>query len=183
MRKYTVTANVESKKFGKGQLVAELTEPEFIEYANLSDHDKLEFLKRKGAEFHVALDELSEDEVSGYKVEKGEQTLTPEDGKPMRQMRFNINGHDSGWIDVDEKNEAQYNQLMDHFNDMNQRFQTMSQRMNDEFEHFFPGFSKHHFLDHFDHSPFGLLSHKDTTAEDDDQGASDSDSDATPKTK
>ncbi|MDO4679702.1 MAG: hypothetical protein Q4A55_00275 [Aerococcus sp.] len=167
MRKYTVTADVESQKFGKGKLVAELTEPEFIEYANLSDRDKLAFLKDKGAEFHASLEELSDDEVSGYKVEQKKTTkpnVAPHvaSDKPMRQMRFNINGRDSGWIDVNEQNEDQYNQLMNHFNDMNQRFRTMTQRMNEEFQHFFLGFGQEAFLDHFDHSPFGLLSHNET---------------------
>lgn len=168
MRQYTVTATVESKKFGKGQLVATLTEPEFLEYANLSDRDKLAFLKDKGAEFRVALDDIEDDEVSAYQVTKNAESSSTT-AQPVRQMRFNINGKDSGWIDVDEKNEAQYNQLMDRFNEMNQRFQTMSQRMNDEFTHFFPKMRENHWLDAFDHSPFGLLSHHEDEAKTDDE--------------
>ena len=51
MRKYKVTAEVDSSKFGKGQLVAHLTHDQFVNYANLSDNEKLKFLKDNDAVF------------------------------------------------------------------------------------------------------------------------------------
>ena len=47
MKRYTVTADVNSEKFGQGTLVVELNEDDFIRYANLSDQEKLDFLKEK----------------------------------------------------------------------------------------------------------------------------------------
>ncbi|MDK7229754.1 hypothetical protein QP444_10815, partial [Winkia sp. UMB1185] len=70
MKMYTVTAEVNSDKYGKGTLVAELNEQDFIKYANLSDQDKLAFLKDKGAQFQVDVNELEDDDVVSYKVEE-----------------------------------------------------------------------------------------------------------------
>ncbi|AEA01574.1 MULTISPECIES: hypothetical protein [Aerococcus] len=145
MKMYTVTAEVNSDKYGKGILVAELNEQDFIKYANLSDQDKLAFLKDKGAQFQVDVNELEDDDVVSYKVEESAGANHPtqaKSSKPQvsRKMRMNINGQDTGWVDVTDENQAQYDQLMDHFNQMHQRF-------NDEFSRFFTDFRPGHFLD------------------------------------
>ncbi|KAA9218008.1 MULTISPECIES: hypothetical protein [Aerococcus] len=150
MKMYTVTAEVNSDKYGKGTLVAELNEQDFIKYANLSDQDKLAFLKDKGAQFQVDVNELEDDDVVSYKVEESASASHPaqaKSSKPQvsRKMRMNINGQDTGWVDVTDENQAQYDQLMDHFNQMHQR-------LNDEFSRFFTDFRPGHFLD-FD-TPF-----------------------------
>ena len=79
MKKYHVTADVNSKKYGKGQLIAELNEAEFIEYANLSDEDKLAFLRDKGARFQVDMADLAADEVVNFQIKPaGPEPSSPE---------------------------------------------------------------------------------------------------------
>lgn len=146
MKKYHVTADVNSKKYGKGQLIAELNEAEFIEYANLSDEDKLAFLRDKGARFQVDMADLAADEVVNFQIKPaGPEPSSPEktvEPQVQRKMRMNINGQDTGWVDVTEENQAQYDELMDHFNHMHQEF---NQRFGDFFQDFRPG----RFLDHW----------------------------------
>ncbi|AXY26153.1 hypothetical protein CL176_09155 [Suicoccus acidiformans] len=126
MRKYTVTADVNSDKFGQGQLIAHLNETEFIEYANLSDQDKLSYLKDKGAEFRADIQDLGQDDVTNFTVQtaSGRPVAETSTGTPQitRKMRMNINGQDTGWVDVNEENEAEYNALMEQFNTMHQQF-------------------------------------------------------------
>lgn len=133
MKMYNVTADVSSEKFGKGQLEAQLNETEFIEYANLSDKAKLDFLKEKNAQFKADfVDELSDEEVSNYSIKPTEETSQPVTSNPRvtRKMRMNINGKDTGWVDVNEDNEAQYNEMMEQFNTMHEQF-------NERFKNFF----------------------------------------------
>lgn len=142
LNKYTVSAQVDSEKFGKGQLVADLSQEDLVKYANLSDKDKLAFLKDHGAQLKVDLAEIEDKDVSNYQVEG--QPLSQSNGQmpasqSTRKMRMNINGHDTGWIDVTEENEDQYNQMIEQFNDMHKQF-------NERFNHIFgKGFSN--FLD------------------------------------
>ena len=136
MNTYKVTANVKSEKFGQGQLVAELSHEDFVTYANLSDQEKLNFLKNKGAIFQIDVDQLNEEEVSDYQVEADDSSLNPSKASTSRgvtrKMRMNINGQDTGWVDVTEENEAQYNQLVEQFNEMHQQF---NERFNRIFSH------------------------------------------------
>ena len=127
MKKFLVTANVDSEKFGKGQLSAYLTEDQIVEYANLNDADKLGYLKDNKAEFKVDASELTDKDVKDFSIQKNPTNTTPQF---TRKMRMNINGKDTGWLDVNEDNEAQYNQMMEQFNDMQRQF-------NDRFRNFF----------------------------------------------
>lgn len=124
MKMYTVTADVTSEQYGKGQLEAQLNETEFIEYANLSDRDKLTFLKEKGAQFKADfVDELSESDVSNFKIERLiDSKATEASLHTSRKMRLNINGRDTGWVEVTDENEAQYNEMMEYFNKMQEQF-------------------------------------------------------------
>ena len=105
MTKYRVTADVDSATYGKGRLEAYLDEAEFIQYANLSDDEKLDFLKNKSAKVQLASDCVNENEVSHYQVnalsprEKVEGEQKPSEVKTIRKMRMNINGQDTdGWM-------------------------------------------------------------------------------------
>lgn len=144
MKRYTVTADVNSEKFGQGTLVAELNEDDFIRYANLSDQEKLDFLKDKGARFQVDVKDLEDKDVANYSVKasEGSPSRQASTSQPQvsRKMRVNVNGQDTGWVDVTEENQAQYDALMDRFNQMHQRF-------NQEFNNFFPSFRRGNFLD------------------------------------
>ncbi|MDK6856496.1 hypothetical protein QP351_08330 [Aerococcus sp. UMB7533] len=144
MKRYTVTADVNSEKFGQGTLVAELNEDDFIRYANLSDQEKLDFLKEKGARFQVDVKDLEDKDVANYSVKASENTPSrqsaSEQPRVSRKMRVNVNGQDTGWVDVSEENQAQYDAMMDRFNQMHQRF-------NQEFNNFFPSFRRGNFLD------------------------------------
>lgn len=126
LNRYKVSAQVDSAKFGKGELIAYLDHEAFVKYANLSDPEKLPFLKEHGAQLQVDLDEVTESDVTQYKV-NGEEEL-PISNRPIsdvqstRKMRMNINGQDTGWVDITEENEAQYNEMMNQFNQMHQRF-------------------------------------------------------------
>ena len=129
MNKYTVTAQVDSPKFGKGKLVADLSHEELINYANLTDQEKFSYLKEHGARLEVDLNELTGDDVSAYQVDGKTMTpsnLTQSRPRSQRKMRLNINGQDTGWVDVTDENEDQYKQILDQFN-----------RMQDEFNHRF----------------------------------------------
>lgn len=164
MNKYTVRAEVKSDKFGQGVLVAELNHENFMKYANLSDAEKLAFLKEHQAKFVFSAQDLTEEDLNHYQVSesqatkamveqaKGQEAVTV-DTKPVvktsRKMRMNINGQDTGWVDVNEENEAQYNQMIEDFNKMHQE---MSERFNRIFGQRFG-----HLLN-FDHSLF--LEHK-----------------------
>ncbi|UUX35073.1 hypothetical protein [Fundicoccus culcitae] len=125
MNTYTVKAEVNSEKFGKGQLVAHLNEEEIVEYANLTDKDRLEYLKKHGASFQVDVNALEDKDIAEYKVASATNadiqngSSTP---RVTRKMRMNINGQDTGWVDVTEENEEQYNSMLNQFNDMHQRF-------------------------------------------------------------
>ncbi|AMB93950.1 hypothetical protein ACWOE5_07700 [Aerococcus sanguinicola] len=144
MKRYTVTADVNSEKFGKGTLLAELNEDDFIRYANLSDQEKLDFLKEKDARFQVDVNDLEDKDVANYSVKASENTPSrpsaSEQPRVSRKMRVNVNGQDTGWVDVTEENQAQYDAMMDRFNQMHQRF-------NQEFNNFFPNFRRGNFLD------------------------------------
>lgn len=133
LNRYKVSAQVDSAKFGKGELVAYLDHEDFVKYANLSDQEKLAFLKEKGAQLHVGLDEISDADVTNYKVNGQDQSMvthqnhqpltnTQTDSHSIRKMRMNINGNDTGWVDITEENEAQYNEMMDQFNEMHRNF-------------------------------------------------------------
>lgn len=128
---YTVTADVNSDKFGKGTLEAQLNETEFIEYANLSDKDKLQFLKDKGAEFRVdVVKELTDEDVTNFNIDHAAEGTAGSSPQVTRKMRMNINGKDTGWVDVNEENETQYNEMMEYFNNMQEQF-------NERFQNFF----------------------------------------------
>lgn len=142
INKYQVTADVDSPKFGKGQLVAYLGEAEFAEYEKLSDAEKLAFLKEKGAEFRADISQVEEADVANFQVQSDQptpeakaETATPADAgsdaepKIIRKMRINIDGNDTGWIDVNDETEEQYNQLMDRFNDMQREFDDRFNKM------------------------------------------------------
>ena len=135
MTKYRVTADVDSATYGKGRLEAYLDEAEFIQYANLSDDEKLDFLKNKSAKVQLASDCVNENEVSHYQVnalsprEKVEGEQKPSEVKTIRKMRMNINGQDTGWVDVTDENEAQYNAIMDRMKDMHQKNDTRIQSL------------------------------------------------------
>lgn len=135
MKKYRVTADVNSEKHGKGQLVAQLNETDFIAYANLSDADKLTFLKDKGAQFMVDVDQLEEQDVANYSIQAADGSEVSMSSEPQvtRKMRININGNDTGWVDVNEETEAQYNEALQQFNEMQQQLQ---QRFDHVFEPF-----------------------------------------------
>ena len=126
--RYKVSAQVDSAKFGKGELIAYLDHEYFVKYANLSDHDKLAFLKEHGAQLQVDLADLKESDITDYQVNRHDQELTTVSSDPVtktqsiRKMRMNINGQDTGWVDVTEENEAQYNEMMNQFNEMHQSF-------------------------------------------------------------
>ena len=135
---YSVSAQVDSQKFGKGKLVAELSHDDFVKYANLSDKEKLVFLKEHGAQLQVDLASLQESEVNEFHVDNNqEQSLSSNNRErptTMRKMRMNINGKDTGWIDVTEENETQYNKMMNQFNKMQQQFnQRFSKIFGDSF--------------------------------------------------
>ena len=126
--RYKVSAQVDSAKFGKGELIAYLDHEDFVKYANLSDHDKLAFLKEHGAQLQVDLADLKESDITDFQVNRHDQELTTVSSDPVtktqsiRKMRMNINGQDTGWVDVTEENEAQYNEMMNQFNEMHQSF-------------------------------------------------------------
>ena len=126
--RYKVSAQVDSAKFGKGELIAYLDHEDFVKQANLSDQDKLAFLKEHGAQLQVDLADLKESDITDYQVNRHDQELTTVSSEPVtktqsiRKMRMNINGQDTGWVDVTEENEAQYNEMMNHFNEMHQSF-------------------------------------------------------------
>ena len=126
--RYKVSAQVDSAKFGKGELIAYLDHEDFVKYANLSDQDKLAFLKEHGAQLQVDLADLKESDITDYQVNRHDQELTTVSSEPVtktqsiRKMRMNINGQDTGWVDVTEENEAQYNEMMNQFNEMHQSF-------------------------------------------------------------
>lgn len=123
-----VSAKVDSAKCGKGELVAYLNHEDFVNYANFSDQDKLAFLKEHGAQLQVDLEELQESDVTNYQVNGHDQEVATVNVKPstetqsVRKMRLNINGQDTGWVDVTEENEAQYNEMMNQFIEMHQNF-------------------------------------------------------------
>ncbi len=138
MRKYKVTAEVDSSKFGKGQLVAHLTHDQFVNYANLSDNEKLKFLKDNDAEFIVEANELEDSDIKNFKVISPQDSDSDSDETQVtRKMRMNINGRDTGWVDVTEDNEEQYNQMLDQFNEMRNRFDEMNRRFDERFSRFF----------------------------------------------
>ena len=126
--RYKVAAQVDSAKFGKGELIAYLDHEDFVKYANLSDQDKLAFLKEHGAQLQVDLADLKESDITDFQVNRYDQALTTVSSEPVtktqsiRKMRMNINGQDTGWVDVTEENEAQYNEMMNQFNEMHQSF-------------------------------------------------------------
>ena len=126
--RYKVSAQVDSAKFGKGELIAYLDHEDFVKYANLSDQDKLAFLKEHGAQLQVDLADLKESDITDFQVNRHDQELTKVSSEPVtktqsiRKMRMNINGQDTGWVDVTEENEAQYNEMMNQFNEMHQSF-------------------------------------------------------------
>lgn len=126
MNSYSVSSQVDSQKFGRGKLVAELSHDDFMKYANLSDKEKLAFLKEHGAQLQVDLASLQESEVNEFHVDNNqEQSLLSNNRErptTMRKMRMNINGQDTGWLDVTEENETQYNKMMNQFNKMQQQF-------------------------------------------------------------
>lgn len=157
MDKYTVSAQIDSQKFGKGKLVADLSHDDFVKYANLSDKDKLSFLKEHDAQLHVDLADLQDSDVSDYRVNKNEDQMVSSNpssrSQTHRKMRMNINGQDTGWIDVTDENEEQYNQMMNQFNKMHQQF---NQRFNKVFG---DSFSKW-----LDVTPNDLLDHRDSDA-------------------
>ncbi|PKY91824.1 hypothetical protein CYJ27_03905 [Aerococcus christensenii] len=162
MTKYRVTADVDSATYGKGRLEAYLDEAEFIQYANLSDDEKLDFLKNKSAKVQLASDCVNENEVSHYQVnalsprEKVDGEQKPSEVKTIRKMRMNINGQDTGWVDVTDENEAQYNAIMDRMKDMHQK-------MTQEFNHFFQPFCECQGF-HLESPFFAALDHKEDTA-------------------
>ena len=130
--KILVTANVDSEKFGKGQMSVHLSEDEHVEYNNLNESDKLDYLRGKDAEFKVNVSELSDEDVKNFSIQET-QTDTSLDTTPpkiSRKIRMNINGNDTGWVEVNDENEAQYNQMIEQFNDMHRQF-------NDRFKNFF----------------------------------------------
>lgn len=138
INKYQVTADVDSQKFGKGQLIAYLDEQEFADYEKLSDTEKLAFLKEKGADFRADISQIEEADVANFQVksdqpgtEKGAEAAPSSEPKTIRKMRINIDGNDTGWIDVDEETEEQYNQLLERFNKMQLEF---DERFNKIFE-------------------------------------------------
>ena len=127
MKKFQVTADVNSEKYGKGQLLANLDETAFIEYSSLSDDQKLAFLKKNGAQFVRDVADLSEADVQNYAIK--DQTASSENvpnattstelttPQVSRKMRLNINGNDTGWLDVTDENEAQYEDMLKRFNE------------------------------------------------------------------
>lgn len=135
MKKYHVTADVNNEKYGKGQLVAQLNESDFIAYANLSDSDKFTFLKDKGAQFVLDVKQLQDKDVANYKIQSadGSEVNIPSEPQTTRKMRININGKDTGWVDVNEETEAQYNEVLQQMNQMQEQF-------NQRFNHFFESF-------------------------------------------
>lgn len=145
MEKYRVTADVNSEKYGKGQLVAQLNETDFIAYANLSDVDKLTFLKDKGAQFTVDIEQLEEKDVANYTIQAadGTEVSVPSEPQVTRKMRININGNDTGWVDVNEETEAQYNEALQQFNEMQHQLQQ-------RFDHFFEPFKASGLLSGFE---------------------------------
>ena len=90
--RYKVSAQVDSAKFGKGELIAYLDHEDFVKYANLSDQDKLAFLKEHGAQLQVDLADLKESDITDFQVnlymsnEKGTTLLTKK-GPPCSGTR------------------------------------------------------------------------------------------------
>ena len=81
---------------------------------------------------------LQESEVNEFHVDNNqEQSLLSNNRErptTMRKMRMNINGQDTGWLDVTEENETQYNKMMNQFNKMQQQFhQRFSKIFDDSF--------------------------------------------------
>lgn len=130
MKKYTVTADVQSEKYGKGKLIGSLTEAELLEYAKLTDSEKLDYLVQKNAKFVV--DTPEDLNVESFNIEARTDGKTTElnyegeipqtEPKVTRKMRININGQDSGWVDVTEENEEEYNKILEQVNDMHEEY-------------------------------------------------------------
>lgn len=161
-RVYRISARVNSHKYGEGRLVARLNEADYRTYETLDDEEKLNFLKEHHAQFIKEIDDVDLSEVSDFSVRSGhhhhhdhmmkeaeEKETSTSDQKPkvIRKMRMNINGRDTGWLDVNEENEARYNEMLDQMN----RWQRQFDRT---FEHAFrdPWFAlpprhHHHLLD------------------------------------
>lgn len=134
---YRVTADVNNDKFGQAKLVADLSQEDLLTYANLSDQDKLGFLKEHGARLEMDVDQVDGKDISNYMVNGSEANHIQPTVKETRKMRMNINGKDTGWVDVTEENEAEYNKLMEQFNAMHEDF---NKRFNDLFNRRWPNF-------------------------------------------
>lgn len=148
VQRYRVTADVNNDKIGQAKLVADLSQEDLLTYANLTDQEKLGFLKEHGARLEMDVNQVDDKDISNYMVNGAEVNLVQPKVKESRKMRMNINGKDTGWVDVTEENEAEYNKLMEQFNAMQEDF---NKRFNDLFNHrwsnFFSSWKDKKFID------------------------------------
>lgn len=67
-------------------------------------------MKEKGAQFKLDIKDLAEEDVANYQVKLHHSDQpSAASHSPItssRKMRMNINGRDTGWVDVTDENEA-----------------------------------------------------------------------------
>lgn len=125
MQDYTVRATVYSQRYGQGELVAQLNEEEMIHYAQLTPSQRIDFLKQVDSQFVVEASQLDPGDlqaVSGEAPEaspstKGEVMPAEDSGQihSSRRVRMQVNGQDTGWIQVTEDNAAEVQAMVEDF--------------------------------------------------------------------
>lgn len=163
---YTVQLEVNSPKYGRGHLVAKLNEDQMTQYLSMNDDQRFVYLQRIGAKFVTDDYTYNKDASNEVQQASTKETTTSTPNKPQvsRKMRVNINGHDTGWVDVTEENEDQYNEMMNKFQDLQNEFVQRRKELAERFTNIFPFETSL-----FDIDPF-LISPKD----EDDKKADDS---------
>lgn len=187
----TVNITLDHPKLDGVVIEAKLTVDELNTYTKLKDdNQRLDYLMGKESTTRISKEQYNElldkqgtdtsdtvteslstkhkeDKQSLLKGDKGEQP------KVKRQVRLNINGQDTGWVEVTDENESEYQEL---FNDMKERQLQIETEFNNIVKRMFNPFEL------WGTHPFGL-SHSTVNNKHLDDGTTKSDTEDTPKDK